>query len=233
MENLQNQTSQGGNAPQRNRYISAAELVAQMKLAFGNAKEPEILSELQSVGITETHLNDYLQKIEHLESLNAAQRKEYGEQYDSTEKFDKKFEEIDALFMRHRNLAKIAFKNDRLAYTTLGINEPKKRAYAAWYLQVKNFYVQLIANADFKTKAAGINITDEVVAGQQEALQQIAVLKETQKKETGEAQKATETRDEALDELYPKYRDLVDYAKVLFKDNQTLEKLGIVVKREM
>ena len=76
-----------------------------------------------------------------------------------------------------------------------------------------------------------MNIDDAAIAAQQAALQEVSALKESQKKESGEAQKATEIRDHAVDALYPKYSDLVEYAKVLFKDNQTLEKLGIVVKR--
>ncbi len=231
MENQQNLTPNGANQPNNSRYVSVEALLAKMKLAFTNAKEPEILSELETVGITEAQLTAYLQEVEQLEILNQSQQKEYGEQYNATDAFDKKMAEIDELFTRHRNLAKIAFKKNRQAYTTLGIDEPKKRAYAAWVQQVKNFYAQILANADFKTIAAGINIKDAVITAQQNALVELSNLKESQKKESGEAQKATEIRDHAVDALYPKYSDLVEYAKVLFKDNQTLEKLGIVVKR--
>lgn len=233
MENKQNPAPNGANQPNNSRYVSVQELLAKMKLAFTNAKQPEILAELETVGITDVLLTAYLQEVEQLEILNQSQQKEYGEQYNATDAFDKKMAEIDELFTRHRNLAKIAFKKNRQAYTTLGIDEPKKRSYAAWLQQVKNFYAQILANADFKTIAAGINIKDAVITAQQNALVELSTLKESQKKESGEAQKATEVRDEALDELYPKYRDLVDYARVLFKDDQTLEKLGIIVKREM
>ena len=231
MENQQNPAPNGGNQPNNNSYASVEDLLAKMKLAFANAKDPQILPELEKVGFSEALLTEYLEEIERLENLSQVQKKEYGEQYSATEAFDKKVADIDELFTRHRNLAKIAFKKNRQAYATLGIDEPKKRAYAAWVQQVKNFYAQILANADFKATAAGINIKDAVITGQQNALEELSTLKESQKKETGEAQKATETRDLALDALYPKYSDLIQYAKVLFKDNQTLEKLGITVKR--
>ena len=89
-----------------------------------------------------------------------------------------------------------------------------------------------MANPDFKNKAATINIDDTAIAAQQTALEEISALKESQKKELGEAQKATDTRDAALDLLYPKYTQLIAFAKALFPDDQTLEKLGIIVKRE-
>ncbi len=232
MENSENQTAQGGKKTSRNQYVSSEQLIAKMKVAFTNAKQPEILPELATVGITETQLDDYLADITVLEQLSQQQKQEYGEQYAETDKFNRKKEEIDTVFTRHRNLAKIIFKGDRQANATLGIDAGRKQAYAAWYQQVSNFYAQILANPNFKTKAASVNIDVAAITAQQTALQEISALKESQKKELGEAQKATETRDTALDLLYPKYTQLIAFAKVLFADDQTLEKLGVIVKRK-
>ena len=232
MENPENQNLNNGKSTARNQYISAEQLITKMKIAFTNAKEPEILPELETVGLSKGSLDDYLADITNLEQLSQQQIKEYGEQYAETDKFNAKRAEIDNLYARHRNLAKIIFKNDRQANTTLGIDAGRKQAFAAWYQQVSNFYAQLLANADFKTKAEAVNIKDADITAMQTALQEVSALKESQKKELGEAQKATETRDAAIDMLYPKYTELIAFAKVLFPDNQTLEKLGIVVKRK-
>ncbi|MDQ0477430.1 hypothetical protein [Chryseobacterium sp. MDT2-18] len=231
MENPKNTNPTDGKKS-RSKYVSAEQMIAKMKVAFTNAKEPEILSELATVGITETQLDDYLTNIANLEQLSQQQKMEYGEQYAETDKFNLKREEIDAAFTRHRNLAKIIFKGDRQANTTLGIDAGRKQAYAAWFQQVSNFYAQLLANPTFKAKAASVNIDDVTITAQQTALVEISALKESQKKELGEAQRATDIRDTALDLLYPKYTQLVAFAKVLFRDDQTLEKLGIIIKRE-
>ncbi|MBU4538448.1 MAG: hypothetical protein L6264_02240 [Weeksellaceae bacterium] len=231
MGNSENTNPQDGKKS-RSKYVSAEQLIAKMKVAFTNAKEPEILSELATVGITETQLDDHLTEIGNLEQLSQQQKMEYGEQYAETDKFNLKREEIDAAFTRHRNLAKIVFKGDRQANTTLGIEAGRKQAYAAWFQQVSNFYAQILANPAFKAKAASVNIDDATIGAQQTALVAISALKESQKKELGEAQRATDIRDTALDLLYPKYTQLVAFAKVLFRDDQTLEKLGIIVKRE-
>ncbi|TXF77661.1 hypothetical protein [Chryseobacterium sp.] len=230
MENLQNNTPESGNTPKRNQYISADELINRMKVAFSNAQEPEIQSQLETVGITKAKLESYLQEIEQLEQLSNTQRQAYGEQYAETDRFNNKLAEIDLLYTRHRNLCKIAMKGNRQAYATLGIDKGRKRAFSAWYQQVSNFYAQLLANDDFKAKAAEVNINNADITAQQNALQEISTLKQSQKKELGEAQKATEIRDEALDLLYPKYSELTAYAKVLFPNDQTLEKLGIIVR---
>ena len=232
MENPENTNPQSGNKSSRNQYVSAEQLIAKMKVAFTNAKQPEILAELATVGITETQLDAHLADITNLEQLSQQQIREYGEQFAATDLFNEKKAAIDTTFARHRNLAKIIFKGDRQANTTLGIDDGRKQAYAAWYQQVNNFYSQILANPDFKTKAATVNIDDAAIAAQQAALEEVSALKESQKKELGEAQRATDTRDAALDLLYPKYTQLVAFAKVLFPNDQTLEKLGIIVKRE-
>lgn len=230
MVNPENKNPKSGKSP-RNQYVSAEQLIAKMKV-FTNAKQPEIIAGLATVGITETQLDSYLTEITNLEQLNQRQIQEYGEQYAATDIFNKKKEAINATYTRHRNLAKIIFKGDRQANTTLGIDDGRKQAYAAWYQQVNNFYSQILANPDFKTKAASVNIDDAAISAQQTALQEVSALKESKKKEFGEAHKATDTRDAALDSLYPKYTQLVAFAKVLFPDDETLEKLGIIVKRK-
>lgn len=224
-ENPKNPGS-GGN------YQSAEELIQAMKLAFANAAEPEILAELQTVGITAQKLADYNAQITQIESLSQQQIKEYGEQYEESEKFETKRKEVDAVYRRHFGLLKIAMKGDRQADASLGFSAGRKNAYPAWYEQVNNFYAQIAANPAFLAKAASVGISAADITAQQTALEDLSEIKTNHKKETGEAQKATETRDNAIDELYPAYKDLIDYAKILLKNDQSLEKLGIVVKRK-
>ncbi|GIM58579.1 hypothetical protein [Capnocytophaga canimorsus] len=212
-------------------YISTDEMISKMRIAFSNAKLPEILPQLQTLGYTEEKLNTYLQKVAELEQLMQNQKKEYAEQYAETEKFNQKRQEIDELYRRHIAFCKILFKGNVKAISVLELNAGRKNAYASWHQQVSNFYGQLLGNSDFLAKVGTINITQTDLEAQKTALQELSTLKENQKKEAGEAQKATEIRDEALDKLYPIYTELVAYAKVLFQDDQILEALGIVVKR--
>lgn len=232
MENSEKLNPKAGKSASRNQYVSAEELIAKMKITFTNAKEPEILPELETVGITEAMLDAHLAEIANLEDLSQIQKREYGEQYAETDRYNLKKAEIDALFTRHRNLAKIAFKGDRQANTTLGIDNPKKVAFAPWFQQISNFYAQILANPDFKTKAESVNIKEADITAMQTSLEEVSEIKNSQKKEFGEAQRATDTRDAAIDLLYPKYTQLIEFAKVLFPDDQSLEKLGIIVKRE-
>lgn len=236
-ENENRKTTEGNataNQPKKatkSQYMNADAKIQQMKLVFSNAKLPEILPQLQTLGYTEEKLNGYLKKVAELEQLAQNQKKEYAEQYAETEKFDAKRKQINELYIRHLSFCKILFKGDTLAAKTLEFAGERKAAYASWYQQVSNFYSQLLGNSEFLAKVGTINIKQTDLEAQKTALQELSALKESQKKEAGEAQKATEIRDEALDKLYPIYTELVAYAKVLFQNNQTLETLGIVVRR--
>ncbi len=65
-------------------------------------------------------------------------------------------------------------------------------------------------------QAAGV--TQDKINGITAELNAVETLKEEQKKEMGEAQKATEARDNSFDGLYPQYAELIAFAKVLLED---------------
>lgn len=220
------------NSTSKSRYVSTNELISKMRIAFSNAKLPNILPKLQNIGYTEEKLNEYLEKLTELEQLSQIQKKEYGEQYAETEKMNKKRTEIDEIYKKHLAFCKILFKENIQAISTLGLNSGRKGAYSAWFQQVNNFYGQLLNNSEFLAKVNTINIQENDLKAQQNALVELSQLKENQLKEAGEAQKATELRDEAFDKIYPLYMEFVSYAKILFQNDQTLEALGIVVKNK-
>lgn len=216
---------------QKQVRLSMEEQMAKMKLIFSNAKLPNVLPELKKIGYTEERIDGFLNQLTEVENLYQRQKKEYAEQYAETEKFNEKRSEIDEIYRRHLAFSKILFKGDTAAIASLDLNAGRKMAYGAWFQQVSNFYGQILSNPDLRMKLMSINIQDKDINDQKQALADLSALKESQKKETGEAQKATEARDKAFDALYVHYTELVDYAKVVFANDQTLEKLGIVVKR--
>ncbi len=213
------------------RSYSIEEVISQMRLAFSNAKTPEILSVLSSVGYTKERLNAYLEQIDEIEILTQKQKKEYGEQYARTNEFEQKKQEINKVYKKDLSLARIFFKNDLRAKATLELEGSRKKAYGSWHRQVSNFYAQILANEAFLTKMKPVGVTAKKIKTIKDDLIEVERLKEEQKKEMGEAQKATEVRDNAFDDLYPHYSELIEFAKILIEDRQRLESLGIVVKR--
>lgn len=213
------------------QYISVGEWISRMRIAFSNAKLPTILPQLQTIGYTEEKLNGYLEKVAALEELNQAQKLEYAVKTTETEKADKKRKEINEIYMRHLAFCRILFKNDTFAAKTLEFAGERKTAFSSWYQQVNNFYAQLLASEVLLEKIKSINIQENDIKAVQSQLEALILLKENQKKEIAEAQKATEIRDQAFDELHPLYSELIAYAKILFQEDQVLEALGVKVKK--
>ena len=215
----------------KNNYVSLNEWIAKFKLVFVNAKQPDILAVLQTVGYTEERLDGLSADLAVLEDLCETQKMEYAEQNAETQKFDQKKGAIDETYRTHRSIAKILLKKDLQAQVALNLNTSTKIAYAEWLRMVSNFYSQLSKSQALKTEVAKIGITETIIADTLTAIAELTSLKDSQKKETAEAQAATEKRDKAFDALYEQYTELMGYAKALLKGDQMLEALGIVVKR--
>ncbi|MEC5395121.1 hypothetical protein VQ048_07255 [Bergeyella sp. RCAD1439] len=222
------------NAPrgkQKNYHLTLEEAISRMKLAFSNAKLPEINPQLSVLGYTETKLDELLSQVSALEALHQKQKKEYAEQHEETRKLEEKRKEIDDKYKTHLALCRVLFKKEVKATAALELSGTRKTAYSAWYQQVSNFYAQLLQTPEFLAKVKTINLKEADLEAVKTLLAEVSSLKESQKKETAEAQKATETRDQAFDELYPHYADLIAYAKAILSNEQHLEAMGIVVKR--
>ncbi|MFK8271884.1 hypothetical protein [Capnocytophaga canimorsus] len=226
-----NQNEQTPTPKKRNPHISMEEWIQKMRLAFSNGKLPNIQAQVSLLGYTPEKLDELLAKVVRLEELHQNQKTEYAEQYAETQKFDQKFTEINDLYSKHFAFCKILFKGDTLASAALDFSGKRKTAYSDWLVQVGNFYSQLLKNPSFLTKLQSINIKEEDLKAVQNKLTEVIALKESQKKETAEAQKATEVRNKFFDELYPQYSEFVAYAKVVFAHSQELEALGIVTKK--
>lgn len=185
---------------------------------------------METVGYTEEKINEFKAKLTTLENLQQAQTKEYAEQFQETEKFDAKRFAIDAVFTKDPALLKIFLKGNVHSQTILKLDTAKPKAFAAWQDMLVNFYAQLEGNTYLLAKTATVGITSAGVAAQKQALADLQTLKESQRKETAEAQTATDDRDRAFDELYPLYSEYLQYAIVLLADNQALEAIGVKVK---
>ncbi|NLI71177.1 MAG: hypothetical protein GX361_00405 [Bacteroidales bacterium] len=215
----------------RSSYTNMDEWISRFRLAFSNGQLPHILPEMEKVGYTKERLDDYLAQTNALQAAAQQQKKEYGEQYAETEKFDTLRIKIAKLFRKHRALLKLFFKGNTQVYTLLRLNDEPTAAYSTWLQLVTNFYTQLKNDPELLAEASKVSVTEAAVDSALEQLETLRALKKSQRKELSEAQTATEVRDRAFDELYPHYRDFIEYAKIVLEDDQALEAIGVVVKR--
>jgi hypothetical protein len=229
MDVTTNPTDGATTTPKRH-FDTMDESIVKMKTTFGNASLPEIFAAMVVVGYTAEKIADLKAEVAQLETLSQSQIKEHADQSEEQKLFDAKREEINKPFSTHRALARILFKGDIHARVSLQLDSENPKAYADWVVLVTNFYAQCTGNSALLTKVQGIGITAETAAAQIQGLTDLQSLKEGLRKETAEAQAATDARDRAFDALYPKYSEYIKYAKVLLPDNQLLEAIGVKVK---
>ena len=230
MENSEITSAEAKKAP-KNYHDTMNESIVKMKMTFGNAMLPEIFEAMQTVGYTAEKIAGLNAEVSQLEALCQGQIKERADQSDEQNKFESKRAEINAVFNQHRSLARILFKTDPHAWVALQLNTGMPRAFAEWAQLLSNFYAQISGTPALLTKVQSLGITADIVSAQSQALLDLQTLKESLRKETAEAQAATDIRDRAFDAIYPKYSEYIKYAKILLPNNQMLEAIGVKVKK--
>lgn len=232
METNENLLPENNEQPtKRSRHKSIPQRISQMKIAVANAQHPPVVDALKTVGYTEESLGALYNEIQEVESLDLAQQKEYAEQYAETDKAETKRAEVSQTHLKHLDLARIMFRGNTEAQVKLKLQGRQKYAYATWLKDVKSFYSQLTNTPQLLDVALTRGIPQTDIDAALAEISVLEKLKESQKKETAEAQMATEARDVKFDEVNEKYIELTEYAKVLMGADQALEALGIVVKR--
>jgi hypothetical protein len=126
-------------------------------------------------------------------------------------------------------LAKRLFAKNTQAQRELLLTEKKPLARAAWLRQADIFYTRLLATPAFITEMGTFGQTQVSLAAAQTAVAQVASLDSSQQKEIGEAQQATQQRDEIWAEARVWLVTLLEVARFALADQpQLLESLEIV-----
>ena len=131
-----------------------------------------------------------------------------------------------------RKFSKFIFKNNVDAINTLALNSPLPTNFADWLQAARYYYERLIEHPEWIAILAPFKVTPEIIEENHMVLAELKTLQELRHRETGDAQRATQTRNIKFDELNAWCSELKQLAKLLFEDAdaQYLEKLGIVVK---
>lgn len=201
----------------------------QVRLGIENAQAvPEIAAALAVYGYGADRFITGSALLSTAESLEAVQKKEYGEQYKATEALRAAWDAADKVYSTHRKLTKLALRDDKKMLATMLADQAKARTLSAWLKQAMVFYENALSQPEVLAALAIYNITAEMLTAGQTAVLAIVPLEAAQEREKMDAQKATKSRNAALDELdywYTEFRDLARIA--LAEDQQRLEALGL------
>jgi hypothetical protein len=178
------------------------EFLTRAGVALDNARQtPEIAAALAGFGYDESRMQVGADLLAEAEARHAAQKQEYGEQYQATAALQQTEAEADQLYDVHRKLAQVALKKAPKQQESLGLGQPKKRSLSGWLGQATIFYTNALSDPEVQAALARFNITPEALQQGQALVQSVVQLNSAQEREKYEAQQATKDRDAVLDRL--------------------------------
>ena len=238
----------------RNDQSISEKLASAGTLIDNSLTDPEILAKISEMGYDEAALNEGKQLKDEANTLHLQQIKEYGEQFGATQALHDALDAASEAYMNAVIVARIAFKNDVAAQSTLQITGPRSLTVNGLLDQAEVFYSNLLANPEMQTpmqnydiirehpgygpKRISDDLNNEKYGYVETKLQEEQAMMEAarqaylvQYKEKGDAQAATKARDAKLDKLNTWVYDFKTIARIALKDEpQKLERLGILVR---
>lgn len=213
--------------------LTKEEVLLQAGLRINNSLgDDEIKNAVAGFGYAEEKLNEGKSLLDDSRALYETQLKEYGDVDAAQDKLKNTRKEVYGSYMVTLTIARIAFKNNVQATSTLELNGKRATTLSGWLSQARNFYHSLLGNDEWKTVMAGYGQNANKLEELLENVNGVAKAAEHVKKEMGDAQNATQERDMKFEELTAWLRDYDQIANIALADKpQLLEKIGIVVKR--
>jgi hypothetical protein len=204
------------------------------KVAITNAlADDEIKERLSLLGYNEERLNQGKVLLTETEAQYQKQKDEYSEQFQASENLHQAWAKTKITFRMFSTLARFLFRKDPTKMNTLGLSQGQTFKISDWILQARQFYNNAINDTEIQAKMAEYSVTAERLQASLEEVNKLEEMKITQEKEKGEAQRATQQRDERFSQLDEYMYGLVQIARVVLHDKeQLLEKMGIIAPSE-
>ena len=162
--------------------------------------------------------------------LVAAQRKEYGEQYEATNTLQAAWDTADLAYKRTLKISRLVFKGNDEARNSLQLSGSRKLSLGGWIEQAMFFYKALLENPAFIAAMTPYSYDQPKLEAENALVQAVINARSKQNTERGQAQEATKARDVKMDELDRWIAEYKVVAEVALADSpQKLEQLGWVV----
>ena len=212
--------------------MNVDEILFQSGLRINNSLgDQKILNAVTPLGYGPEKLTEGQSLLNEATVLVETQKREYGEVDAAQQVFDNQRTNAHKVYMAVLAISKIAFKGDVQAISTLDLTGRRASTFSGWLNQTRSFYRAILANEAWKTELAKYGQTEAMLTGELAMIDAVATASENKKKEMGDAQNATQERDEKIEELAEWVTDYEVIARIALADKpQLLEKLGIVVK---
>ncbi|WP_075591195.1 hypothetical protein [Labilibacter marinus] len=205
--------------------ISSVETKAKNSLA-----NPEILEKLSLFNVNEEYVAQTLTCALTARSASQQQEKEYSEKLTATDRRDAALEEVELIYDDTMQLARMVMVNANFD-TALKIGIQLPAAIGKKIERLRSFYAGITTDVNLLPLLTRFNRGIEVLQTEQQKVEELAELQRLQVQEKGEAQAATQERNEALEVMIERNREFTTLLKIaLGKRNDLLESVGIFVR---
>jgi hypothetical protein len=203
--------------------IELAEIAISNTLA-----DRELYAVLAPCGYDTARLREGSALCEKARASQQQQKGEYGELRAANKALDTARQQVWASYIRHIEMARVAFKDDLAVRDKLGLPAARKDRQASWLEQARQFYSYALSDPAILGPLSRLGITEEVLEESQRQLATVLEQNATRWRRKGAARDATIARDQARAELAAWLRDFVKVARIVCKGQpQLLDKLGI------
>lgn len=197
------------------------------RLVYNAETHPSIQQKLAELGFKPENILSGKTLLEDAESKEQVQRSSYEKKLAATDAFHQQLQEVKGEFREHQTLAKLAYSDQRPMRKSLGLDRPQASRQGEWIIQVIDFYTELLKDPKPMAKY-GVNKAklEQALASAKSARKLLV----EQQQAKGDAQQATQHKQQALQNLKRWCRDFQTIAEVALRDDpQLMEVLGKTV----
>ncbi len=200
-------------------------------LIYGVKENPTIKERIAAI-YTEERLAQGESLFRSAKTAAASQLIEKAEGMEATRRYNEVRDRIHEGLVKVRQAARYLFKKEIRLLRLLQIDQDIPTNYAQWKVMAETTFWAIQSEADVQLKLDMVGLTADSIKEYVDHIDQIDQLRLTAEKEDGEAQQASQHKQEAFDELKSYCIDLRECLDLFYQgtDRQKLEEVGIVVK---
>lgn len=197
-------------------------------LIMNASKHPKVKQQMSGFGYTDERMQQGLELVNTFRLLQAEKDNCYSRNHALKQQLDQDIKALKSLYREHLTIARFAFRTDAYMQAQLHLKGKRKTDWAGWTAQLQNFYSRIEAEGMVAMKKHGAK-AEELAQGKAMA-DALRATQQDKQSITGDAQSATQRRDEVLKAMNRWVSDFKKIAQVALQDDpQLLESLGILV----
>lgn len=209
------------------RNSSFAVQIEEAETLIANASShPEIKQKLNVLGYNLKNLQTGKALLANVVLLQETKKECYLSRQEISEAIKTDMQNIKATFKNHFKLAEVAFGNDASSIKRLALKKARAKRKVAWINQTKDFYTELLKQPEPILRFVEKAELEQAMA----SLEGLAEARRQRVQRKGEAENATQKRNEAMKELQRWVKSFKSIVRVALQDDeQLLEILGMAV----